>query len=306
MKTKYFKSGLLFAAFAMLFSACNSDRDDNPTLGPNHTAKSFVVNTSAVADQYIQLSEDNKVNLTWSQPDYGVNTVVHYKVQVGLAEGTDVRWGDYLDTDFTTCNVDMSGAQIAKVLCTLDGFKTEDEYVPMGFRKVAMRVTANIQTTSSKEVEGTSITSNTVYFNNMAAYNNVPTKGKLFIIGNCCGWTEPVAGNKQKLIDEGWYVEETEIGSQKYHGVIDMPAGELVFRFYSKLEGWGDDSDASKTSGSIGWQLKDSDSGDKYTLPLEDEDCTPGKGSWKFADFPGGKLDITVNLGTNKVSFVLQ
>ena len=52
MKAKYFKSSLLFAAVAMLFTACDSDRDDNPTLGPNHTASSFVVNTSAVADQY--------------------------------------------------------------------------------------------------------------------------------------------------------------------------------------------------------------------------------------------------------------
>ena len=49
MKTKYFKSSVLFAVFAMLFVACDSDRDDNPKLGPNHTAKTFVVNTSAVS-----------------------------------------------------------------------------------------------------------------------------------------------------------------------------------------------------------------------------------------------------------------
>ena len=72
MKAKYFKSGLLFAAFAMLFTACDSDRDDNPKLGPNHTASTFVVNESSLADQYIQLSSDNTVNLTWSQPDYGI------------------------------------------------------------------------------------------------------------------------------------------------------------------------------------------------------------------------------------------
>ena len=84
MKTKYFKSGLLFAACAMLFAACDSDRDDNPVLGPNHTANTFVINQSPVADQYIQLSPDNTVYLTWSQPNYGVNTVVNYKIEVGL------------------------------------------------------------------------------------------------------------------------------------------------------------------------------------------------------------------------------
>jgi hypothetical protein len=117
MNTKYFKSGLLFAAFAMLFAACDSDRDDNPTLGPNHTASAFVVNTSAVADQYIQLTKDNTVNLTWSQPDYGVNTVVNYKVQVGL-NGT---W-ETLESSYTSCNVNISGEEIAKALCKIDGF----------------------------------------------------------------------------------------------------------------------------------------------------------------------------------------
>ena len=55
MKTKYFKSSLLLTVCTMLFAACDSDRDDNPQLGPNHTASEFVVNTSAVADQYTPL-----------------------------------------------------------------------------------------------------------------------------------------------------------------------------------------------------------------------------------------------------------
>ena len=93
MKTRYFKSSVLFAAVALLFTACKSDRDDNPQLGPNHTASEFVVNTSAMADQYIQLSPDNTVNLTWSQPNYGVNTVVNYKVQVGLRQNGSDNWG---------------------------------------------------------------------------------------------------------------------------------------------------------------------------------------------------------------------
>ena len=232
MKTKYLSS-VLIAAFAMLFAACNSDRDDNPKLGPNHTATDFVVNTSAVADQYIQLSPANNVNLTWSQPNYGVNTVVNYKVQVGLVDNGSVKWSDeYLETSYTSCNVQLSGEEIAKAICKLDGFKTEDDYVDMGFREIAMRVAANIQTTTSQLVEGTEIMSNIVSFKHMAAYCNIPTKAKLFIIGSCCGWPEPVASQKQKLIDDGWFVEETEIGSNKYHGVVEMPAGDLTFRFY--------------------------------------------------------------------------
>ena len=300
MKTKYLSS-VLIAAFSILFAACSSDRDDNPKLGPNHTATDFVVNTSAVADQYIQLSPVNNVNLTWSQPNYGVNTVVNYKVQVGLVKNGSVNWSDeYLETSYTSCNVQLSGEEIAKAICKLDGFKTEDDYVDMGFREIAMRVAANIQTTTSQLVEGTEIMSNVVSFKHMAAYCNIPTKAKLFIIGSCCNWPEPVASQKQKLIDDGWFVEETEIGSNKYHGVVDMPAGNLTFRFYSKLTGWGSDDNPE---GSIGQQAKDE--AKEFTLPHSGT-CMPGKGSWTFTGFPGGKLEITVDLGNNTVSFVLQ
>lgn len=299
MKAKYIKSSVLFAAFAMLFTACESDRDDNPTLGPNHTASEFVVNTSAVADQFIQLTPDNTVNLTWTQPNYGVNTVVNYKVQVGLKENGTDKWGDYLETGFTKCNVNISGEEIAKAICKLDGFKTEDDYVDQGFREVIMRVAANIKTTSSQLIEGTEILSNTVSFKHMAAYCMVPTKGTLYVIGSCCGWPEPSGSNKQTLLDGGWYIMETEIGSNIFKGVIDMPEGDLTFRFYSKLNGWGSD-DAPE--GSIGQQAKDE--AKEYTLPHSGP-CMPGKGSWSFPGFAGGQLDITVDLNNNTVKFVL-
>ena len=291
MKAKYFKSGLLFAAFAMLFTACDSDRDDNPTLGPNHTAKTFVVNTSALADQYIQLSPDNTVNLTWSQPDYGVNTVVNYKVQVGL----NGQW-ETLETGFTSCNVNISGEEIAKAICKIDGFATEDDYVDMGFREINMQVIANIQTTSSALVEGTTIASNIVSFKHMAAYCNIPTKATLWIIGSCCDWPEPTAGNKQKLLDGGWYIMETAIGSKVFEGDVEMPEGDLTFRFYSKLTGWdGGDS--------YGFQVDDVATDFDFTDGKFSSTALVGKGSWHFAACPGGMMHITVDMNKNTVKF---
>ena len=296
---KYFKSSVLFAALALLFTACDTDRDDNPVLGPDHTASTFVVNTSAVADQYIQLSKDNTVHLTWSQPDYGVNTVVNYKVQVGLRENGTDKWGDYLETGFTSCNVDISGEEIALVLCKLDGFATEDDYVDMGFREVIMRVTANVQTTNSVEVAGTSITSNTVSFKHMAAYCNIPTKATLWIIGSCCGWPEPTASNKDKLVEGGWFIMETEIGSKIFEGDVVMPAGDLTFRFYSKLTGWdGGDS--------YGFQVDDVATDFEFTNGEFSGTALVGKGSWHFAVFDGGTMHITVDMNKNTVKFKLQ
>ena len=69
MKARYFKTGLLFAAIAMMFTACDSDRDDNPVLGPANAPTEFVLNASPLANQYIDIFKDNKINLTWSQPN---------------------------------------------------------------------------------------------------------------------------------------------------------------------------------------------------------------------------------------------
>ena len=292
MKTKYFKSGLLFAAFAMLFAACDSDRDDNPTLGPNHTANTFVVNQSPLADQYIQLTADNTVNLTWSQPNYGVNTVVNYKIEVGMG-GT---W-EQLETSFTSCVANISGEEIAKAICKIDGFKTEDDYVPMGFRQVDMRVTASIQTTASDVVPGTTITSNVVSFNHMAAYCNIPSKGTLWVIGNCCGWPEPSAGNKDKLVEGNWFIMETEIGSGIYQGTVTMPEGDLTFRFYGKLTGWdGGDS--------YGFQVDDNATEFEFGSDgVFNGSILKGKGSYTFLGFPGGDLELTVDLNKGTVKF---
>ncbi|MCR5132286.1 MAG: SusE domain-containing protein [Prevotella sp.] len=300
MKAKYFKSGLLFAAFAMLFTACDSDRDDNPVLGPNNTATEFVLNESPLSEQYIQLSADNTVKLTWSQPNYGVNTPVNYKVQVGLVENGTVKWNEnYLETGFTTCSANVSGEELAKAICQIDGFATEDDYVDMGFREIAMRVCANVQTTTQQEVEGTSIVSNYVTFKHMAAYCMIPSLAYIYVIGNCSGWTEPAKANAEALA--GWRIYETEIGNKYFHGVLTMPdytGDALMFRFYTKLTGW--------------------DGGDSYGFKVDDEATSieltdgvytgagmTGKGAWSIADFPGGDLDITVDLNKNTVRFEL-
>lgn len=294
MKAKYFLSSLLFAAFGMLFTACDSDRDDNPTLGLNHTATEFVVNASPLADQYIQLSADNTVHLTWTQPNYGVNTVVNYKIEVGL-NGT---W-ESLETSYISCEALLSGEEIAKAICKIDGFKTEDDYVDMGFRKIDMRVTANIQTTQSEIIPGTTITSNIVSFNHMAAYCNIPTKATLWVIGSCCGWPEPSPGNKDKLVEGNWFIMETEIGSNVFKGTVEMPAEPLTFRFYSKLTGWdGGDS--------YGFQKDDTATDFEFADGVFKNSIMKGKGSYSFPNFTGGTLDITVDLKKNTVEFVLQ
>jgi len=299
---KIFKSSLLLLGFLGLFTACQDDRDSNPNI---QQPTKFVLNTPALADQYIQLSASNKVNLTWSQPDYGYNALATYQIQVGLvnADGS-IKWNEdegapkYLETTFTSCNVNISGAELAEAICALDGFTDKSEYVDKGYRKIAMRVHASILSSKGTDVPGSVIESNAVIFNNMAAYCNIKSLGYLYIVGSCNGWPEPKAGNAETLAD--WRIFETEIGSKVYVGNIDMPAGDLTFRFYGDLTGWGSDDDPLS---SIGWQKKDESAAYEFTNGVFEGDCVSGKGAWQFNGFAGGTLKLTVDRIQNKVKF---
>ena len=224
-----------------------------------------------------------------------MNTVVNYKIQVSV-DGTN--WEE-LETSFISCKALVSGEEIAKAICKLDGFKTEDDYQDMGFRQISMRVVANIQTTSSQVIPGTTITSNEVTFNHMAAYCNIPSKATLWVIGSCCGWPEPSAGNKQTLVDGNWFIMETEIGSKVFKGSVEMPEGDLTFRFYGKLTGWDGGDSYGFIEDDTATEFSFSDGVFKNTIKK-------GKGSYYFPGFPGGVLDITVDLNKGAVEFVLR
>jgi hypothetical protein len=133
----------------------------------------------------------------------------------------------------------------------------------------------------------------------MAAYCNIPSKGTLWVIGSCCGWPEPSAGNKETLVDGNWFIMETEIGSKVYKGSVVMPEGDLTFRFYGKLTGWdGGDS--------YGFMVDDTATEFAFSDGVFKNTIMKGKGSYSFPGFPGGVLDITVDLNKGAVEFVLQ
>lgn len=302
MKARYFKTGLLFAAIAMMFTACDSDRDDNPVLGPANAPTEFVLNASPLANQYIDIFKDNKINLTWSQPNYFVNTVVNYKVQVGLVQGGNTKWDTedngsarFLETAFTSCSATLSGEEISQSINHINGITDENNWTDPGYLEVAFRVYADIQTTAKESIEGTGIYSNAVTFKSMRPDNSIKGLASIYVIGNCSGWTEPTKGNAEALA--AWRIMETEIGSNVFVGTFDIPGGMLQFRFYTKLTGWDGGN-------SYGTQVDDApivcnfDADGKFTGP-----AVNGKGSWEFDDWAGGQLKMTVDMNKNTVTF---
>lgn len=296
---------MLLGGVAMLTS-CSTDRDSNPDIKSPTT---FTINESPVAGMHILLSPTNNVNLTWSQPDYGYNAFATYNIQVGVVNNGTVTWNEkdgapkYLSTTYTECNANISGAEIAEAICEIDGFKDVDSYVDMGYREIAMRVYACINTSMRTEVEGTGIlSSNYVTFQHMAAYNAVRSPAYIYLVGNCTGdWATPNAGNADLYANWRLYENDDEIGSNVYHGTFDLPAGDLQFRFYKALTGWNDDT--------MGPQKDDNGVPSSFVNGVYEGTVTAGqgwKGTWLFSGFEGGLVEMTVDLNQGTVKFVQQ
>lgn len=295
---KIFSFALMLMGFATVLTSCKDDRDSNPTIGK---PTQFVVNTSPVASQYIQLTPDNRVNLTWSQPNYGYNALATYQVQVGVNKDGNIVWNEkdgadkFLSTTYTICDADISGEEIAEAICEIDGVTSEEDYVDLGFREIAFRIKSSILDSKGNDVPGTVILSNAVNFEHMAAYCAIKSLGSVWIIGNCGGWTEPKAANAEALAD--WRIYETEIGSKIYNGVVEMPEGDLTFRIYTALTGWDGGN-------SLGHQEDDVSTECAFTDGVYvDQYVYPGKGSWTFLTYPGGPLEITLDMNQGTIKF---
>jgi hypothetical protein len=293
---------MVLGGFAMLTS-CSTDNDSNPTI---KSPTKFSINESPVADQYIQLAQDNNVNLTWSQPDYGYNAFATYQIQVGLVKDGQVTWYEkdgqpkYLATTYTVCNANISGEEISEVLCAIDGFKYAEDYVSQGYREVAFRVYSSINTSMKAEVAGTGILSdNYVTFRHMAAYNAIKSPGYIYLVGNCTDWQTPNAGNTEHYSAWRLFEKDDEIGSKVYYGTFELPAG-AQFRFYRALTGWDQDS--------MGPQVDDSGVESAFSNgEFEGTIMTnKAKGTWLFSGFEGGTVEMMVDLNQNKVKFTVK
>ncbi len=279
------KLSIFFACLVAVLglSSCQEDTDpqyQNPT--------QFVLNTPALANQLYELSEDGTIDLSWSQPDYGYAATAKYKVQISL-DGVDSTYVE-CNTEYKTCYAQVKASEIAEAICILRGIESEDDYTDEPARKVWVRIHSYIS-----GIEGSDIVSNAVVLNQVKEYCAIQSPGYIYLIGNVGNWTGPDAGNAAALADWRLFESETAIGSKIYSGVFDMPAGDLIFRFYTELSGW--DGGAS-----VGLQAEDN----PVTVTLTDGAyngtlVSPGKGSIQILGWEGGSMKITVNLNTMSV-----
>ena len=134
MKAKYFKCGFFLAVAAMLFTACEPDRDDNPTINTNNMPTEFKLNTPAYSTQLVDLASSKTVNFTWNQPNYGFTVPVTYSFQVSADDtwkdavldenGNEVTPATYADVtgSFKTVTGGVSGKALNNGICTVKGW----------------------------------------------------------------------------------------------------------------------------------------------------------------------------------------
>lgn len=285
---------LALAAVAVGFTSCSEER------GPKYkNPTEFVLNAPAMQDQYIVLTEGNTLELTCSQPDYGYSAIANYSAEVSLS--TDFA-NSFVITPVNNHLAAMTLKQdhVAMAVCSLYGIENVadfDKMFPDGMPFMPLYFRAVCELAGVKDSR---IVSNVVSYNHIQPYFAVAQPGVVYLVGNINGWKEPSEANAAYYAD--WTISEDDdaIGSHIYSGVYDLPPasdfsgdGGMMFRFYTALTGWDDDS--------YGSQVDDT--------PIEYPDVTTGefsttvvkgKGAFKFPNFVGGKVKIVFNMSDEK------
>lgn len=284
------KISILFACLVavLTFNSCKEDTEPQ-----YHNPTEFKLNTPALASQYYELSEDGTLDLSWSQPNYGYAAAATYKVSVSLLE--DFSDAMELSSEYVLCYAQVSEKEIAEAICKLRGVTSEENYTDEPARVVYFRVRGYI-----KGVEGSDIVSNVIKIDQVKEYCAIQSPGYIYLIGNYSDpvnntWVGPDAANAATLADWRLFEDADAIGSKIYSGTINMPAGNLVFRFYTELTGW--DGGAS-----VGTQVEDSPiaidmSSGMYSGGL----FAPGKGSIQIDNWDGSPMKITVDMNVKSV-----
>lgn len=274
------------------FSSCKEDTE--PRLG---IPMKFIVNTPPMAASTYILSPNNGIDLSWSQPDYGIAVVPVYTVEIAkaLPEGEAYPDGAFipLEGNYTSAKVTVPGEAFAMGICQLYGYDDPSNFSAEP-RAIAVRVKSEIP--NLQVGQSYIYSTNPVILQSVVPYFAVKLPAKLYVIGDVSGWD---INNGAIVISE----PENGIGSNIYSGTIEISTEQAAngFRFYTALGSWGDNGQAPSLGSAA-------DDGDNKSVTVDGTglysgSCTWGKGNWNITNWPGGKMQITVDLNNMTVAF---
>lgn len=289
MKKLYFLASIAVAALA--FTSCEADKepvyhDPNPA--------TFVLNTPPMANQLYLLEDGGTVELTTSQPDYGVATTTQYSVDVTLADkfveaadGAEANYKTITPKNPTQAKISLDAKALDEALCQLKNINSYAEYPEEGLEpvKVTMRAHAWIDGFPSSEC-----VSNDIVLQAVQLYNPYPEGGRvIYWVGDVSGWN--VGNDDAAAAYADWVLTETGKDTNIFVGAFDIPAGKKNFRFYTQLGDWGKGSIGSSDDGSVNMPVNITKDG------VNLNPVAGGQGNWCTEDsWEGGFVTFTVNL----------
>lgn len=203
-------------------------------------ASTFKINTPPLQNQYYGLDENGQFEIALNgQPSYGFSAITQYRAEVSLTEDfasyetlTPVGTG-------TLSRMTFEDSDLATAMCVLHGYKTKEDYKDNGEEKVYFRGVAFIEGIEDSYVK----TSNVVSLNRVQGYFAIPVPGYIYVIGNYVGdWIVPDLENEQALKPYTLSEKDDAIGSRVYYGTIDFGENAPLFRFYTALGSWDDNT----------------------------------------------------------------
>lgn len=304
------KISLFIACLIATVALVSCDEDTEPRVKAP-TDPNFL-NTPPIAENFVyDLANCEAVNLTCSQPDYGVAVIPTYTVQISLSEdfvsAPPAEWVyndslavSYVELPFSSTQADMEvpALDVAQGISTILGYQKLEEYegrTPYnGPVYVRLRSCLSSLGADLGDDNYTNIVSNVIKLN-VQSYATVRVPGVIYLVGSPTGWTTPDMANIDTY--ENWKLSETDdgVGSKVYYGTFNIPAVP-EFRFYTALTGWELDS----------FGCQDADAA--VDIVMTDGAFTgqgmKGKGKWKITNWTGGWMKIKVDLNTYNVEFV--
>lgn len=283
----------------LCFASCEDDKE--PVYTPA-SSDSFELLQPALQNQYYELTEDGTFDIDCkSMPNFGSGHPVGptiYGAQVSLTpdfidavvdgDGNVVTPASYIaiNASNTGSKMTFNDSNLAEAICQLQGLTKDDAgYVFTSTTVVYLRGTCRVDGIAGSDV----VSKNYVTLNKVMPYFAIPSPGFIYFVGAPEGWAGPSAANAEHYEDWKMFEKDDEIGSKVYYATFDVNAGDAIFRFYTALTGWDDDSYGSQEEDNpLEFAL---DAAGGYAGKI-----VKGKGSFSFPSWPGGLMSIKVDM----------
>ena len=261
---KMIKSALLLLCGACLITACDDDRDSNPTL-QTPTAGSLVLNTPAMAANatYDLANSETIIMQLGNLPDYGFPAYTTYTLAVSL--NADMSNA----TDVATTAYPQFEVDAATLAATLTTMETEAGLTEASFPldiPVYFQARAAATQYAGGPIAGTETTSNVVTLNRVHLLYSLPpvtTPDNIYLVGSFNGWSWDTSLSMVQCYDGPnvfWHLVYIDGSGIKFNTNKSWDGGEVGIAGLNSISGdlaaeIQDSGDGNIASSNPGWYL---------------------------------------------------